>query len=266
MMIRKDIDWVDVKKKFHSSEPFNHVTIDNFILPEYVKKLSEEFPDYNDSRLLIRDNPLENKKSSNVWDFFPPLTYSMFNYFGRFEFLNLMRDLVDNSSLHFDYGLHGGGWHMHSCGGLNNVHLDYNVHPKLNEQRKLNVIIYLTEDWSSEWNGGLELWSHDSENGQPKQMITTIENVYNRAIIFDTTQNSWHGFSKSINCPKGVIRKSLAAYFVQPKPKEADNRLRALFSPREDQKNDPEIEEIIRKRLDVNLSSQVYRINQEDKK
>lgn len=265
-MIREDINWNEVKVNFLSAKPFNHVIIDNFIISEYAKQLSEEFPDYNDLRLLVRDNPLEHKKSLNVWDNFPPLTYRMFNYFGRIEFLDIMRNLVDNTKLFFDYGLHGGGWHMHSRMGVNNIHLDYNIHPKLNEQRKLNIIIYLTENWNSNWNGGLEFWSHDEEKQQPKELIKTIENVYNRAIIFDTTQNSWHGLSKPLDCPENVTRKSLAAYFVQPRPEDTDNRARALFSPRDEQKNDPEIREIIRKRADVNLSSQIYRINQEVKK
>lgn len=264
-MIR-DIDWTNVKENFVNATPFNHVAIDNFFTPEVADKLSEEFPDFNDPIINEHNSPLEIKKTLNHWDRFPSCTYRAFTLFDKERFLDHMNYLIDNEygnlgGLEFDFGLNGGGWHMHGRGGNNNIHLDYNVHPKLNKQRKLNIIIYMTKDWDSSWGGGLELWSHNYKtNNTPKERVTTIENKFNRSIIFDTTQNSWHGLPNAINCPEGVIRKSLAAYFVKAAPAQTENRGRALFAPREEQKNDEEIQELIRKRADVKSSSTVYKI------
>lgn len=254
-MIR-EIPWGKVCTEFFYSKPFNHVIIDNFFLPEIADKLAEEFPDYNSTYLNFLNNPLEHKKSNNHWDKFPPCTYRAFMSFGQESFLKHLRELSDCQELVLDYGLNGGGWHMHSRGGVNNVHLDYNLHPKMGMQRKLNIIVYLSKDWKKEWNGGLELWSHDPETNQPKECEKVVDIVFNRAIIFDTTQNSWHGLPKFIDCPEGVIRKSIAAYYIQPAPVTTENRVRALFSPRDEQKDNSEVREFIQNRASVSFSHQ----------
>ena len=257
-MIRKSIDWHLLTEEFEKAEPFNHVIIDRFFEPDIAEKLSEEFPAYESNEVIKYKNALEDKRTLNQWDKFPPTTYKMFDWMGK-ELVQAMRMLADDPSLSFDFGLNGGGWHMHSRGGNNNIHLDYNIHPKLNQQRKINIIIYMTKNWQPEWGGGLELWSHDSENNKPNKLIKTVDNMFNRAIIFDTTQNSWHGLPKYIECPEGIVRKSLAGYYVRPAPAYADQRGRALFAPREDQIGNPEVEELIRKRANINQSNEVYR-------
>jgi Rps23 Pro-64 3,4-dihydroxylase Tpa1-like proline 4-hydroxylase len=151
-------------------------------------------------------------------------------------------------SLYPDIGLHGAGWHIHGTGGKLNVHLDYSLHPKLNLQRKLNLILYLTEDWDSSWGGGLELWSHDEQTNKPKKCEKVIDNVFNRAVIFDTTQNSWHGFPEPITCPEGTYRKSIAFYYLTDPPENVDKRKRALYAPYKEQETNVEILELIKKR------------------
>jgi hypothetical protein len=167
--------------------------------------------------------------------------------------------MTEDHSLTMDHGLHGGGWHMHTRGGRNNVHLDYDIHPKLGQQRKINIIVYMSEDWNPEWGGALELWSAN-EKGMPDRLAKKVDNKFNRAILFDTTQNSWHGVPTPLTCPEGVIRKSLAAYYVHPVSLAAtEGRKRALFSPAPEQKDDPKILKLIEDRADVNRSESVYR-------
>jgi Rps23 Pro-64 3,4-dihydroxylase Tpa1-like proline 4-hydroxylase len=258
----REIKWNDVREEYQAAEPFNHVIIDNFFKPEIAEQLSNEFIDYNDPSLGFYCNPIENKKVLNNWDKFPKLTYQVFTQLGRFNFLFQIKSLIgdpNNTQLWMDYGLNGGGWHMHSRGGKNNVHLDYNIHPKLGEQRKLNIIIYLTPNWDPSWGGGLEIWTHDPETRRPKEKVKLIDNVFNRAIIFDTTQNSWHGLPKELTCPEGVVRKSLAAYYVQPAPANTDPRGKALFAPSEEQKGNPEIEELIRQRSNVATADKFHK-------
>jgi Rps23 Pro-64 3,4-dihydroxylase Tpa1-like proline 4-hydroxylase len=201
----------------------------------------------------------------NRWDRFPPTTYRAFCYLNSEAFVGELRNLINRNDLVSDPGLNGGGWHMHSRGGNNNVHLDYNVHPKMNLQRKLNIIIYMTKDWESSWNGGLEFWSHDEESKGPGQLEKTIENKFNRAVIFDTTQNSWHGLPNRIECPEGVLRKSLASYYLCAAPAITESRGRALFAPREEQKNDEYVKELIKKRASVSQSASVYNTKHSEK-
>ena len=257
--LTRHINWIDVKQRYQNSAPFNHVVIDNFFQQHIAERLATEFPSYNNPGLGFYDNAIENKKVSNKWDKFPKLTYQVFTYLAREEFLRNMRELVDDTNLYMDIGLNGGGWHMHGRGGKNNVHLDYNIHPKLGEQRKLNIIIYLSPNWQPEWEGGLELWSHDPINYAPKDLVKTVENKFNRAVLFDTTQNSWHGLPDPINCPEDVYRKSLAIYYVSPPRAGVEQHDRALFAPHGEQANNPDILELIKKRSSSKTSAGTYR-------
>jgi len=259
LKLTRYINWMEIKEQFQKSLPFNHAIIDNFFLPEIAEQLSKEFPSYNNPGLGFYNNAIENKKVSNKWDKFPKLTYQTFTYLAREEFVNNMRYLIDEPELHMDVGLNGGGWHMHGSSGNLNVHLDYNIHPKLGEQRKLNIIIYMSKDWNEEWGGGLELWSHDPINFAPKDLVKVVPNKFNRAVIFDTTQHSWHGLPTELKCPEGVVRQSLAAYYVKPAPEGSDPRGKALFAPTESQKGNPEIEQLIKERSSVNLAEKYYR-------
>jgi Rps23 Pro-64 3,4-dihydroxylase Tpa1-like proline 4-hydroxylase len=232
-------------------EPFKHYVIDNFLDESLAEQLSNEFIDYNSDEWYVYDNPLEVKKALNNWYFFPPATYNFFQNLNSQSFINTIQNISGTQNLIPDFGLHGSGWHIQGNGGKLNIHLDYSIHPKLNLQRKFNLIIYLTKDWNPEWGGNLEFWSHDLENNLPKEKIKTIDCVFNRAVLFDASQNSWHGFSDTINCPPDKYRKSIAMYYMIEPEEGANDRKRALYAPSENQKNDPKILDLISKRVNL---------------
>jgi len=228
--------------------PFDYWVIDNFLPIDSARQLSTEFMDYNYPKWYSYDNPLENKKSCNDWWEFPPKTYEFFMHLASSDFVNKLKELTGIKNLYPDIGLHGAGWHIHGTGGKLNVHLDYSLHPKLNLQRKLNLILYLTEDWNPDWGGCLEFWSNNESIKRPKEKKVVIENVFNRAIVFDTTQNSWHGFPESLTCPDGIYRRSIAFYYLTDPPDNIEIRKRALYAPYKGQENNLEILELIRRR------------------
>lgn len=248
-VISSAIEFLFLREDYKNSEPFNHIIIDNFFTKETAAHLVAEFPLYkNDAWHTTYNNPIERRKRTcNHWDRFPKVTYQVMTYLNSYEFLYKMKDLT-NIKVMADVGLHGGGWHIHSRGGKLNIHKDYSLHPKLALERRLNLIVYLTPDWDKKWGGGLELWSNDPETNTPLKCKKVVDNKFNRAIIFDTTQNSWHGLPQPINCPRNVYRQSLATYYLS-KPREGvDTRGRALFSPTEEQKGDKKVIDLIEKR------------------
>ena len=251
--------WIDERYDFLTSEPFNHIVIDNFFKPEVAEKLVEEFPDETSPKWIYKyKNPIEDKRTCNQWDSFPEFTYSTFSYLCSSEFVDIIKQITGNDEVVADIGLHGGGWHSHSRAGNLNVHLDYNIHPKMKMQRKFNLIVYMTPNWNSKWGGGLELWSHNEETNKPLRMEKLVENKFNRAVIFDTTQNSWHGLPEKLTCPQGIMRQSFAVYYIR----HSDTNIlreRALFAPHKEQVNDPEILNLIEKRSDLKKYSEVYR-------
>lgn len=229
-------------------EPFDHIVIDNFLDESLAKQLASEFMDYSDPNWFNYNNPLEHKKTNNNWYFFPPATYSFMSYLNSSEFITRVENTTGLKNLHPDIGLHGAGWHIHGRGGKLNIHLDYSIHPKLKLLRKLNLILYLSEEWNPEWGGGLQLWSNNPENNKPLKKEQTIEVKFNRAVLFDTTQHSWHGFPDPLTCPENVYRKSIAMYYLMETQEGVDPRSRALYAPSKEQENDPSIMKMIEER------------------
>jgi hypothetical protein len=260
MKFLNDKNWTELQDRFLSAKPFNHVVIDDFFTDEVAARLVAEFPHYDAPGVWNAHyhNAIEDKKACNHWDKFPEMTYSALHYLCS-DFEHVVTTITGNTGLQADVGLHGGGWHAHTKGGKLNVHLDYNIHPKIRLQRHYNIIIYLTPNWQPSWNGGLELWSHNHETQQPLERVHLVENRFNRAVLFDTTQYSWHGLPDDLNCPDGIARQSMAVYYVTQPETGADTRGKALFAPHGDQANDPEVLDLIKKRSQVQTAADVYK-------
>jgi Rps23 Pro-64 3,4-dihydroxylase Tpa1-like proline 4-hydroxylase len=221
--------------------PFWHAIIDDFFVDPV--SIANEFPTIDDPCWFRYDNPLEVKQTCNNWHSFGPNIYKTFQHLLSQEFADFVSRHTD-CELIPDLGLHGGGLHQHGRGGKLNVHLDYNLHPKLHLQRRLNLIVYLSPAWQPEWGGGLGLYQ-DS-----RTLAKVIEPKFNRAVIFDT-RGSWHGLPDPIQCPAGVTRNSIAVYYLSEPAATTDNRKRALFAPTPEQMGDPEIERLIKDRVKV---------------
>ena len=227
-----------------SLDPFPHLVLDNFFDEELAHELAADFPDYDSPVWHTYDNAIEVKKTLNNWTHFSPALYKFFTDINSRECYRIFERLT-NCKLYPDHGLHGGGLHIHGAGGRLNTHLDYSIHPKLGLERRLNLIVYLNAGWQKSWGGSLGLWSDD--NGKPGELITSIAPMFNRAILFDTT-NAWHGLPEPITCPPGQHRKSLAVYYLCEPREGAADRNRALFAPTEAQAGDREVLELIRRR------------------
>ena len=229
-------------------EPFDHWIIDDFYHINKAKKIEENFPSYEDNIWYFYENPIENKKTLQDWLRFSSEIYQTLQDLCSNEFIEKIKLITGIDNLYPDYGLHGGGLHIHSRGGNLNIHKDYSIHPKLKLQRKLNLIVYMSDNWDFSWGGGLEFWSHNSETNKPKELIKTIEPKFNRAILFDTTQNSWHGLPQPLICPSDKYRKSLAVYYLTDVDGNTEERYRALFVPTKQQLTNDKIVEFCKER------------------
>jgi Rps23 Pro-64 3,4-dihydroxylase Tpa1-like proline 4-hydroxylase len=257
MKFINDNNVTESMRSFKGALPFDHCLIDDFFKPDIAQKLSEEFLDYDDQRWFYYKNAIEDKKALNDWNRFPRLTYQAFQELMSVELLSIFEETL-GCKLYIDHGLHGGGWHIHGSGGNLNPHLDYSIHPKMDKLRKLNIIIYLSKELRPEHGGHLGLWNAGSDGGDLK-LMKEIEPKFNRAVLFDTTQNSWHGMSRGLVQPQGIYRKSLAVYYLTQQQKDTDQRQKALFAPREDQIHDSTVKELIKLRADSQNFHKVYR-------
>jgi hypothetical protein len=244
-------NFIEQLSGFQSRFPFPHAVIDNFFIDSVANKLAEEFPNAESSLFNGNyNNAIEVKRAGNVWDRFPSHTYQVLHYLNSSEFIGII-ERYTGVKLYADQGLHGGGWHLHPSGGKLNVHLDYTIHPKTGLMRKYNLIVYLNSNYKTGWGGELGLWTHDEETNQPAECIEIIEPVFNRAVLFDTTMNSWHGLEVPNRFPTDECRKSIALYYLTKPNENTDDRKRALFAPTEEQKSNQEVLELIERRSKV---------------
>ena len=204
--------------RFSQRDPFRHVVIDDFFTPDYVERLIGEFPPFERGNALDENGTLGNKSTvERVTDLGPAYTELDALVRSR-EFLDLIGRITGIDALLYDPHYFGGGTHENRQGQDLDAHVDFNRHPVNRWHRRLNLIVYLNREWEDDWGGSLQLHS-DPRSADDR--IITITPKFNRAVIFETTETSWHGFPR-IALPEdrqALTRKSVALYFyTQDRP------------------------------------------------
>jgi Rps23 Pro-64 3,4-dihydroxylase Tpa1-like proline 4-hydroxylase len=198
-----------LSSKFKTAQPFPHVVIDNFLLSKEASKIISDYPQVNDSFWTHYIHYNEKKHGLSKWEHIPTSIQRLITEFSSTDFIKWLEKLTGIPHLIADPKMEGAGLHQTKNGGFLNIHADFTVHPKRNKwKRRVNVLIYLNEDWKPEYGGSLELWSSDM-----KSCITQIEPKANRVTIFSTGKNTFHGYPTPLTCPDSIARKSIALYY-----------------------------------------------------
>ncbi len=230
-----------LQQDFLNAEPFEHVIIDNFLESSYAEKIYELFPT-PDNDWHEYKNPIEVKYAFDNINTLSTELKNYFYYLSTPEITNIIRYITTINNLEYDEYLHGAGLHIHPRNGRLNIHLDYEKHPFSGKERRLNIILFMSKDWNTNWNGANELWDKDVT-----KCIAKTDIKFNRAILFKTNNISWHGLPDKITCPNEIFRKSLAYYYVSPlntqKPEE-EYRKKAKFIKRPQDHYDENIEKL----------------------
>ncbi len=194
-----------------SSKPFRYVVFDDFFTPEIAEKVYQAYPKIKDGK-WDGTTYIDQKNKFQKTQFSPDSLFSsLFSELNAQTFLSWLDELSDfESPLIADKELFGGGLHQSIKGAFLNVHVDYNIHPKTKYHRRLNVLLYMNKHWKDHYQGHLELWDMQNEE---KRCLEKIAPSFNRCVIFETNEISFHGHPKPLNTPKEISRKSLATYY-----------------------------------------------------
>jgi len=194
-------------EEFKNADPFPHCVIDNFLSQEAAFDLYNEFP-RPDSDWYEYNNIFEKKRAIDRIDKMPSLHALVCSFFNSSVMIQLLENITQINGLIPDPWLRGGGLHQIMQGGKLDIHADFNVHQYLKLDRRLNVLLYLNYDWKKEYGGHLELWNHNMTECRKR-----ILPVFNRLVIFETTDTAYHGHPDPVTCPETTSRKSLAFYY-----------------------------------------------------
>ncbi len=210
MSIISTYDRQALRKDYQSAKPYPHIVIDNFLDFGVASAAAGEYLPYEQALPLGKSfaKVNENKKVQIVDPEKFPTNISRIT--AALAAPDLLADLeyitgIDN--LIWDPKFSGGGMHQTGRSGWLDVHVDFNFNEELQFHRRLNILIYLNPTWEPSWGGNLELWDSGVE-----KLFHSIEPVMNRCVIFTTSQISQHGVS-AVNCPEGIQRQSIAAYY-----------------------------------------------------
>jgi 2OG-Fe(II) oxygenase superfamily len=215
------------RDEFLNAKPFPHVVIDEFVDPEILGRVANEFPGPDDPAWQLwgpgpakqsYDRRIE-KLGLSAEEGFGTLTRHLMHVLNSRPVIEFIENLTGSAGIFPDPSFNACGLHSTGPGGRLMIHIDQNRWPVRGQMhQRFNLILFLNRDWKEEYGGHLELW-----NGDATQCVKKILPVFNRMVLFDTGRYSYHGHPEPLNCPPQVRRNSLAVYYyVIDRPVDAN--------------------------------------------
>ncbi len=218
-MTREDLSALIVEKiekekkslseSFHkSSNKIGFFFLDDLLPSHIVDKIYSSFP--NSEIMKLKKSIREFKYVSAQMDELNPLLEEIIFAFQDERVVKLIGEICGVNDLHPDEKLYAGGISMMGKNHFLNPHLDNSHDKDRSRWRILNVLFYVSPDWTIENGGNLELWPDGLNNSQ-----ITVESKFNRLVVMATHNNSLHSVSKV------VVDKSrccVSNYYFSDKP------------------------------------------------
>lgn len=199
----------ELRARYQSADPFPHIVLDGLFEDAALERVLAEFPKPEEMRWMRFDSPTEKKLGYyHEHSTIAPSVRSFLDAMNGFEMLLFLEALTGIEGLIPDPYFGGGGLHQIEAGGFLKIHSDFNVHPKLKLDRRVNMLVYLNKEWREEWGGDLELWNASMTERKQK-----IAPRFNRTVVFSTTDTSFHGHPHPLASPPGITRKSVSLYY-----------------------------------------------------
>ncbi len=215
-------------QEYQSGQPYNHICIDNFLPESVLRKVQGDLASLHeneDSESFQRAQ--ENLKTQYNPDRLPTYSRELFHAFNSRPFLLFLEEMTGITGLIPDPYFIGAGIHRVSNGGHLDIHADFNLHKQMNLERRLNVLIYLNDEWREEWGGSFEIWENDM-SAKVKGFVP----LFNRMCCFSTGSNTFHGNPEKVNHPNGEPRQSIALYYYTATWDPTRKSHSTIFKPR----------------------------------
>ena len=214
---------------YKTNSPYPNIYIDNSVNPDTYNNICNIFPEIDSDIWKTPSNPHTLKKSVTEQGalglkeyLFTENQRRLFMELNSSLFLNYLEILTGINGLIPDPYFAEGAFAMSKKGGILDIHADFSHHDKLNLERRINILIYLNDNWKDEYLGALNLYD------VKLNIIKKIYPIGNRIAIFTTSENSFHGFPDKISCPDNMVRKSINLYYYSL-PRAERKRKKILF-------------------------------------
>ncbi|MGH0032163.1 MAG: 2OG-Fe(II) oxygenase, partial [Myxococcota bacterium] len=213
----REIDAEALAASFRKASPTRFFVVDDFLDADFARAVAAAYPSFEQARgasgakefaRLNEDVKVQVTDAAR----FPEPVRRLSDLLASDAFLAWMSRVTGIAALQADPDLAGGGMHVMGPSGYLGVHVDFNFLRARQLFRRLNIIVYLTPDWRDDWDGSFELW-----DPKVKHRLHAFAPRFNRCMVFNTTQESFHGV-RAIRCPSGATRNSFAAFYYTAEP------------------------------------------------
>ena len=206
-------------QEYQNNQPYPNIYFDDFLPPSVTEAALRDFPEPKQMAWSEFSDKNQAKLAFDVAEKLPASIREILYFFNSRPMLEFLEELTGIEGLIPDPYFIGGGLHQIKPGGYLKVHADFNRHLKLKLDRRLNVLLYLNQDWKEEYGGHFELWDREM-----KGAVSKILPLFNRCAMFSTTSDSYHGHPTQLACPPDRTRKSIAVYYYSNGRPEEESR------------------------------------------
>jgi hypothetical protein len=205
--LRGDVDVA--AKEYAAADPFPHIVIDDVLYADAFAAAVTDFPGIDDEFWKGYLHVNETKYCNVHPDTWADSLREVARELTSPDFVAYLEELTGIRGLVPDWSMDGGGLHQTLRGGHLNVHTDFTTHHvHENWARRVNILLYLNQEWHDDWGGQLELWDQDMQACRDR-----VTPRGNRMLVFTTSFDSFHGHPDGLTCPHGEARRSMALYY-----------------------------------------------------
>jgi hypothetical protein len=191
--------------------PYKHIVLDDFLPQSLATACLKNFPELSDPTWEHANDADIEIKYRTTWQSefdIPEGIVDAVRILNSSLMLKAMAQVFDIPKIVPDPYFSGGGLNVTKPGGLLDVHVDGNYHDATGLNRRLNAILYLNPGWQTGWGGEFGVYDRTGS-----QCLKKIAPLFNRLVIFDSHDFSFHGLPDPISFPEGEMRKSIILYY-----------------------------------------------------
>jgi len=245
-------------------ESNKYIIIDNFLQYNDAVKIQQEIIESNINNFDRYENPFEKKYTWRDKFNIPLKTNELFESLNSSFFLQELNELTGYNLIE-DKSRNWWGIHTFKSGDKLDIHVDAGRHPRNNLKKIITLGLYLSYNWSKENKGDLEFWSGDnSVNNDAKvyEKKISIEPKFNRLIIFENNDYSWHGSPSPCICNNDETRIFMTCSYLTDidDSKHYNNRQKAFFVKLPNESYDIDKDNLRLQRADPEKYKLVYNI------
>jgi Rps23 Pro-64 3,4-dihydroxylase Tpa1-like proline 4-hydroxylase len=243
-------------------EPFPYGKEDNFLENEFAKELQKEILDIPSDAWDRYNNPFEQKNTLRDKYQFPANLTKLFDELTSELFVSDLSKKV-GYNLQLDTTRNFWGVHTYNSGDKLDIHVDAGLHPTLHLKKQITLGIYLSYEWREEYGCHLEIWRGDKcvdNNAKIIEKVDRITPLFNRLVIFECNDYSWHGNPEPANCPSNSKRIFITLSYLSDNTTDQNKRMKAFFVATPDEPLDEEKDKLRLLRSDPEKYKEIYRV------